>query len=79
MTAASADARTGGAKVGESRPAGDVVDRLLPEGRFEDPEAGTAEEQAFLSTPAGRIFTTLVEPLGERREIGFLICHSFAY
>ncbi len=56
-----------------------VVDRLRCFSRFEDPRAGRVERQALLHTLAGPIFLTLVEPLGVRRSVGFLICHSFAW
>ncbi|HEX9711077.1 MAG TPA: hypothetical protein VGB52_00800 [Actinomycetota bacterium] len=37
------------------------------------------EEQAFVETEAGRIFTTAFRPRGPARAAGFLLCHSFAW
>ncbi len=57
----------------------DVVTRLGAYSGFADAESGRTEEQRFVQTPSGRLFTTLVEPLGDRRDVGFVICHSFAF
>ncbi len=71
-----ADAGTGSVRTSS---ADDVRVRLRRHARFEDPGAGRAEEQAYIATPGGPVFTTLVEPLGGRRRVGFLLCHSFAF
>ncbi len=64
-------------------PAGDRLEEIWAGlsrfSRCEDANAGRAEEQAFIDTPAGPVFVTLVEPLGRRRDVGFLVCHSFAF
>lgn len=57
----------------------DLLEGLRPFSRHEDREAGRVEEQRFIDTPAGRLFVTLVEPLGRPRSVGFLSCHSFAW
>jgi dienelactone hydrolase len=57
----------------------EVVTRLRAYSRLEEPEAGRREEQRFIHTEQGRLFLTLVEPLGPRRPVGFLVCHSFAF
>jgi hypothetical protein len=57
----------------------DLLDDLRPFARIEDLEAGRMEEQAYVKTSAGRVFTTRVEPLGDRRSVGFVSCHSFAW
>ena len=64
----------------DARPVGvDVLDRLRAFSKLEDADAGTSEEQRYIETANGRLFTTLVEPLGARREVGFVICHSFGF
>lgn len=63
----------------EGRTADDVLARLRSFSRLVDEGAGRSEEQRFVDTPGGRLFTTLVEPLGARRDVGFVICHSFAF
>jgi pimeloyl-ACP methyl ester carboxylesterase len=64
----------------DARPVGaDVLERLRAFSRLEDPDAGTSEEQRFVETDDGRLFTTLVRPLGAQREVGFVICHSFGF
>jgi len=60
-------------------PADDMLARLRSFSRMVDEDAGRSEEQQFVQTPGGRLFTTLVEPIGARRDVGFLICHSFAF
>jgi dienelactone hydrolase len=57
----------------------EVVEHLRGFARIEDETSGSGEEQAFVSTTDGPVFVTFVEPLGARREVAFLICHSFAY
>jgi pimeloyl-ACP methyl ester carboxylesterase len=57
----------------------DLLDGLRPFSRLEDREAGRIEEQRFINTPDGRLFVTLVEPLGPARGAAFLSCHSFAW
>lgn len=53
--------------------------RLRAFSRHHELEAGRSEEQLFLETPAGRLFATVLEPLGPRRDVAFLSCHSFAW
>lgn len=65
-----------------SRPASVelVASGLSAFSRFEDASAGRSETQSFLSTPAGPLFSTMVEPLGRpERDVGVLFCHSFAW
>lgn len=57
----------------------DVLSRLRDFSRQDDAATGRTEEQRFLDTPNGRLFTTIVEPRGARRGAGFLVCHSFGW
>jgi dienelactone hydrolase len=57
----------------------ELASRLRSFSRHEDPEAKRTEEQVFLDTPAGRLFATIVTPLGPRRGVALLSCHSFGW
>ncbi len=76
----SVDPADGPRPLRDARPVGvDVLDRLRAFSVLEEPDAGWSEEQRFVETDEGRLFTTLAEPLGARREVGFVICHSFGF
>ena len=59
--------------------ADELMARISAFSRLVDEDAGRSEEQRFIETADGPLFTTLVEPLGARRDVGFVICHSFAF
>lgn len=54
-----------------------VLEALSTSSRWE--EATHIEEQSYVDTSAGRLFTTSLSPRAGSRGLGFLICHSFAW
>lgn len=63
----------------ETQPATVESVRTVLSAFSRDAAADRVETQAFLETPGGRLFTTLVEPAGACRDVGFVFCHSFAW
>jgi pimeloyl-ACP methyl ester carboxylesterase len=66
-------------RIDEVGARGDVMARLRAFSRVESPSSDHREEQLFLSTSAGRLFCTLVEPTGRALPIALLTCHSFGH